>query len=121
MKIIELNVDANANFYCPVTGHQILAPEEYMPSPATAFCLPPDADDFSDITPELQVVWDHVLAASGKANAAPCQLWKQFCDALEHRNDLVVFALTSSGIACGPICSTVYLCIDFAHVADEDR
>ena len=115
MHVVELDVDVDADFFCPVTGHQILAPEDYSPSPATAFCLPPDADDFCDMKPNLRKIWSAVRKSSGKSKPAPWELWGEFCKALEQQRNLVAFALTSHGMACGPVCSTVYLCIDFAY------
>lgn len=120
MQIIELDVDVDHRFYCPVTGQLILAPEDYSPSPATAFCLPPEAEDFCDMRPDLREVWEKVLASSGKKNPEPWELLKPFCEALEQHKNLVVFAVTSYGMTCGPVCSTVYLCIDFAYRVEKE-
>lgn len=119
MQVVELDVDVEAPFYCPVTGQQIIFPEDYTPSPATAFCLPPDADDFADIKPGLRKIWEQVRTASGMEKAAPWELFGEFCKALEQHSNLVLFNLTSHGIACGPISDTVHLCIDFAYGAGE--
>jgi len=64
MHVIELDVDVDHSVYCPVTGQLILAPEEHTPSPATAFVLPPEADDFDAMQPHLKKVWDKVKASS---------------------------------------------------------
>lgn len=119
MQIIELDVDVDHRFYCPVTGQLILAPEDYSPSPATAFCLPPEAEDFDAMQPRLRKIWDKVRAESGNEDAAPWELFEAFCKSLEHENHLVLFNLTSHGMACGPVCSTVHLCIDFAYGSEE--
>ena len=119
MHAIEIDVDVDHSFYCPVTGQLILAPEEYKPSPATAFVLPPEAEDFDAMQPQLRKVWDKGKAASDVEDAAPWQLFKDFCKELEHRENLVLFSLTSHGMACGPACSTVHVCIDFAHGGED--
>ena len=119
MHVIELDVDVDHSFYCPVTGQLILAPEEYKPSPATAFVLPPEAEDFDAMQPSLRKVWDKVKAASDDEHAAPWQLFEEFCKELGHRDSLVLFSLTSHGMACGPVCSTVHVCIDFAHGSED--
>lgn len=119
MQVIEVDVDAEAPFYCPVTGQQIIFLEDYAPSPATAFCLPPDADDFCDMKPGLRKIWDAVLASSGKSNPAPWELWPEFKKAMEKHSNLVVFALNTHGMARGPISDTVRLCIDFAYEKGE--
>lgn len=121
MQVIEVDVAADADFYCPVTGQQIIFPEDYSPSPATAFCLPPYAEDFCDMRPDLREVWEQVLAASGRKTPDPWELLDPFCKALEQHKNLVVFALTSYGMACGPVCSTVYLCIDFAYRVEREE
>jgi hypothetical protein len=119
MHIIELDVDVDHSFYCPVTGQLILAPEEYKPSPATAFVLPPEAEDFDAMQPRLRKVWDNVKAASEDGDALPWQLFDDFCKELGHLDNLVLFSLTSHGMACGPVSSTVHLCIDFAHGSED--
>jgi hypothetical protein len=119
MQVVELDVDVDHRFCCPVTGQLILAPEEYAPSPATAFCLPPEAEDFDAMLPGLRRVWDKVRLASGEKNPAPWQLFEAFCKELEHHSNLVLFSFTTHGMACGPVCDTVHLCIDFAHGAEE--
>ena len=115
MQIIELDVDVDHCFFCPVTGKLILAPEEYAPSPATAFVLPPEAEDFDSMQPGLRRIWDKVRADSGHEDAAPWELLEPFCKELDHEENLVLFNLTSHGMACGSVSSTVHLCIDFAH------
>ena len=93
--------------------------EEYKPSPATAFVLPPEAEDFDAMQPRLRKIWDKVKAASDEEDPQPWQLFEDFCKELEHHENLVLFSLTSHGMACGPVSSTVYLCIDFAHGSED--
>jgi hypothetical protein len=85
MHVLELDVDVDHSFYCPVTGQLILAPEEYKPSPATAFVLPPEAEDFDAMQPGLRKIWDKVKAASDDEDPQPWQLFEDFCKELEHR------------------------------------
>lgn len=119
MQVVELEVDVDHRFYCPVTEQLILAPEEYSPSPATAFCLPPEAEDFDAMLPGLRKVWERVRLASGEETAAPWQLFDEFRKELEHHSNLVLFSLTTHGMACGPVCDMVHLCIDFAYGAED--
>jgi hypothetical protein len=119
MHVIELDVDVDHSFYCPVTGQLILAPEDYKPSPATAFVLPPEAEDFDAMQPRLRKIWDKVKAASDDEDPQPWQLFEDFCKELEHDENLVLFSLTSHGMACGPVSSTVHVCIDFAHGSED--
>lgn len=119
MQIIELEVAVEHRFYCPVTGQLILAPEEYTPSPATAFCLPPEAGDFDAMLPGLRKIWDKVQAESGEEDTMPWQLFEAFCKELEQHSNLVLFSLTTHGMTCGPVSDTAHLCIDFAYGVGE--
>ena len=119
MHVVELDVDVDASFYCPVTGSLILAPEEYRPSPATAFCLPPEAEDFDSMVPELREIWSQVKSEANHEDAVPWELFEAFCKQLEHHSNLVLFSLTSHGMACGPVSSTVHVCIDFAYGSED--
>jgi hypothetical protein len=119
MQVVELDVAVDQRFYCPVTGQLILAPEEYTPSPATAFVLPPEAEDFDAMLPGLRKIWDKVRATPGEENAMPWQLFESFCKELEQHTNLVLFNLTTHGMACGPVSDSVRLCIDFAYGAGE--
>lgn len=119
MQAVELDVDADHRFYCPVTGQLILAPEGYSPSPATAFCLPPEAEEFDAMLPGLRKIRDKVRLATSEGNPAPWELFEAICKELEHHSNLVLLSLTTHGMACGPVSDTVHLCINFAYGAGD--
>jgi hypothetical protein len=117
MHVNEIDIDIGFSFFCPMTGEVISSPEAFGPSSATAFILSPEVDEFDFLSPELEHVWQEVKATHGEA--LPWELFGEFCKKLEGHDNLVLFSLTSSGIACGPVSSTIHICIDFAYLASE--
>lgn len=118
MPLFELDIDDSFNFYCPVTGEQILGPDFFDPSAATAFTFSPEAGDFESIAEPYKAVWDQIERKHG--DEMPSELWARFCKQL---NDdypwLMVFGFTTHGIACGPVSNTIYVAIDFSHGGDD--
>ena len=53
MKEIEFKVDLE-NFYCPVTGEQVLDPEQFNPSPATVFVFLHSHRSFEHLQEDLK-------------------------------------------------------------------
>ncbi len=52
MKEICLNREFE-NFYCPVTGQQVLQPDDYFPTPALVFIYLDEFQSFEYIKPEI--------------------------------------------------------------------
>lgn len=121
MNLFELDIDDSFDFYCPVTGSQILGPEFFHPSPATVFTFSPEAGDFDSIDEPYKAIWDSIEEQFGEEEFGN-ELWSRFCKRLgkEHPN-LLVFGFTSHGIACGPVSNTIYVAIDFAYGAEGDE
>ncbi len=107
----KINVNLNHdNFYCPVTGIQILSAEEFNPSPALKIWYNDGfieylAEDFKLFLSEqgidtsmepLEVEYDDFENVTTKFNS----------------NEYVLFAITRSGIACGPVSTTTFFLID---------
>lgn len=120
MNIYELDIDDSFNFFCPITGTQILGPDSFEPSEATVFTFSPEAGDFDSISEPYKRLWDKIEAKYGEDEFGN-ELWKRFCKRLakEHPN-LLIFGFTTHGIACGPVSNTIYVAIDFAHGGDPD-
>jgi hypothetical protein len=115
----DIEVDISFRFHCPVTGELVTGPEHHGPSSATAFLLGPEAEEFDFLSPELEPIWQAVRDAHDEDEQSPWQLFEEFCQRLEGYENLVLFSLTSSGIACGPVSSTVHVCIDFSRLPDD--
>jgi hypothetical protein len=115
MKIIELNLK-HENFYCPVSG----------------MCLQDETMGYADEAPSVVGFWiGEVVEEPVIKNAKLEAAWEVF-----HRNDRlsfqlttflskyqnddwVVFELTTSGIACGPLSSTIWYVIDMSWEESE--
>ena len=105
MQIVELALE-HPNFFCPITGKRITGDEEYNRSPAQIGLFISEVPDDPEIyDPSLQSQWDAYLA---KVEASDDFL--SIADFLRGINNSgwVAFAITTSGIACGPVSSTAW-------------
>lgn len=121
MHQVQLDLDHD-NFFCPATGFHILGPEHYEPSPATLFVYPEDAGEFEWYSRDLEklestINSDEVVdqCEDGLSNV------ERFLEAIKDKQNLVVFTITTSGIACGPVSSTIHICIDMNYRAGDDE
>lgn len=119
MNLFELDIDDSFNFFCPITGTQILGPDFFAPSEATVFTFSPQAGDFDSISEPYKSLWDKVQEKYGGDEFGD-ELWKRFRKRLakEHPN-LLIFGFTTHGIACGPVSNTIYVAIDFAYGCED--
>ena len=125
MNLFEIDIDEAFDFYCPITGSQILGPDFFHPSPATVFTFSPEAGDFETIDEPYRSIWNEVEEEHSDDDWGS-DLWNHFCQRLreEHPN-LLIFGFSTHGIACGPVSNTIYVAIDFAfgdaeHDEDDD-
>jgi len=124
MTHIEMDVDDDFEFFCPRTGTAILGPEHFEPSAATAFYFVPEAPDFQLLNDALVGKLKPLLDAEDQVDeediSMTCDVFERFSRAVltDHPN-LVLFSFTSHGMACGPVSSTLHICIDFAHGCEE--
>ena len=109
------------NFYCQATDFYVLSEEHYDASPATLFVYIEDAGEFEWYSPELEKLESTVNTEEiedecedGLSNI------ERFLAAIKDKLNLVVFTITTSGIACGPVSSTVHICIDMDYCEEED-
>lgn len=87
MQQISLKLD-HGNFFCPVTGQQILSPETMEASPATAFI-------FLDATSQLVHTSDYLSEFQNHMdNGTAFSKGSQFHEAIKRITNLVVFAVT---------------------------
>jgi hypothetical protein len=99
----------------------MLSEEHYDASPATLFVYIEDAGEFEWYSPELEKLESTVNTEEiedecedGLSNI------ERFLAAIKDKPNLVVFTITTSGIACGPVSSTVHICIDMDYCEEED-
>ena len=111
MQTINLDLD-HSNFFCPITGIQILSDEDFKPTPAVKFFYS-DSGYLHYLSPELKDIlktlgydeYDEDLEFDGDD-------FEKLVDNFKDKSTWVMFAITETGIACGPVWSTVYIGID---------
>lgn len=55
MQIVKLNFDENQVLFCPVTGKQVITPDEpFEETAATLFCYLPEYEEFAFITKNIE-------------------------------------------------------------------
>ena len=87
MQQINLRLD-HVNFYCPVTGQQILGPDTIEASPATVFI-------FQDATRQFAYISDYLSEFQTQVdNGTALSKGSQFHEAIKRITNLVVFDLT---------------------------
>jgi hypothetical protein len=110
MQIIELEL-THFNFFCPATGERILSSEECNDDAKSLmgywldeFLFEPYIKD-----KDLLKAWQKEVKRLDKLDASQ-SIWDEFESFLRNYNvhNWVVFKLTASGIACGPVSNTVW-------------
>ena len=127
MQEVHLNLSHN-NFFCPVTGEQICGDEVANPDVTSVrFIYLPEVGDFETIDPDLEVIADQIredLAAKEEADEDFCEeFFDVFKEALkkdEANESLVIYSISTSGIACGPVGQTVHIAIDMDYEVEDE-
>jgi len=119
MQLIKLDLQHN-NFFCPATGHHIVGPEHYVPSPAMVgmwhFEVLEDPCFFDD---NLQEAWDTYWNDLDEDDLPDVPEFLEKMEASEKGGDIspnwVCFEITTRGMACGPTCEVVWYLIDMDY------
>ena len=112
MQIIDLELDHN-NFYCPVTGSKILSEDSFDSCPSLQGLWTNHSEEPETLQGELEKLWKVYLE---KLDEDDFHDVPEFLKSVDN-NDFVAFAVTTGGMACGPVSSTVWLVIDMNHNA----
>ena len=131
MQIVPLELNHNT-FFCPVTGEQLLSPEDYHCSAATLFhFIDMEGGHLVDPTPEIEILYHDALEDinnglydaydfrfnySDEAKAFEILVYEK----LKQENNYVLFEICNTGYACGPISNTVYIGIDMNYQSAAD-
>ncbi len=120
MQEIHLELD-HLDFYCPVTGKHILSEEDSESSPATAFIYIDDIGEFSGIRPDLLKLYEEKCDFYPENDEDEDDLnpIDRFMKLLKDTPNLVVFNITTSGVACGPVSNTVRVGIDMNYCPSD--
>jgi hypothetical protein len=110
MHMIEMEIDPEMNFFCPMTGKQVFGPDGFKPSKAMAFVYSPDASDFEMIRPWAKKIWD-AIESKASEDDMHTELFERFLEKLQKHSNLVTFVFS----AAGPWTVENYLCFDFAY------
>lgn len=112
MQLVQLDL-AHDNFFCPVTGQAILRGEEaFHASPATVFCYVDEVDEFETISEEAKSIFDTLEIDEDEDSTD--EIFEKFAK-MYSDNNVVCFVITTSGMACGPVSSTVRIGIQMNY------
>ena len=128
MQEVEEDLSHN-NFFCPVTGQQITGDDFANPEvPSIRFIYLPEIEDFETIHPDLKPVADRIrkkIAAKQEKDEDYCEeffdLFKEALKKAKANRSLVIYSITTSGIACGPVSETVHIAIDMDYEEPDDN
>lgn len=110
MHMIEMEIDPEMTFFCPMTGKQVFGPNGFKASKAMAFVYSPDASDFEMIQPWAKKIWDSIESKASPDDMHE-ELFERFLAKLKKHPNLVTFVFS----AAGPWAVTNYLCFDFCY------
>ena len=126
MQILPLKLN-HTSFYCPVTGESLLFSDDYHSSPATLFqFIAIEGGRLVDPKPEIEVLYNEALEEinkglyidyefkyydSNEAKAFEILVYEK----LKEENNYVLFEICTTGLACGPTSSTLYIGIDMNY------
>ena len=109
MQLIELDL-GHSNFFCPATGQQIVSEDFFEPSPATRGVWNDEmTEEPQNLSDEMEDLWNAYVDGIDED-----ENWIELPDFLRgvDQPNWVTFAITTSGLACGPVSSTVWIVID---------
>jgi hypothetical protein len=112
MQTVKLQLD-HSNFYCPVTGQLIVNDEVFQASPATVFTYIDEVGEFEHILPELNEIWEGVEAETDDDDFE-IDRFEKFVKKIED-GAIVCFEITTFGMSCGPVSSTVRIAINMNY------
>ena len=99
--------------HCPVCGVKLLSPDGEGECPHLAYTYFDEVGEFTSVAPHLEEVLSAVLDDE-EADEHPVDLAATKIQA----KSILHLSVETSGMACGPVSSTVYLGIDFSPVGD---
>ena len=113
MQIVEISA-TNYDFFCPVTGNQILSEDSFSPTAATVFALLQSCPErFTFATEELSKAFEEYSAKNKRKDPEEFEVKWHFLKKY-YTKEVVCFEITYGGMACGPVSDTFYLGIDMS-------
>ncbi len=123
MQQVELELKEDYNFYCPVTGQQVISEDDFIPSKAMVFNYVSLQGGFfayaNDWIKKVIIELGMDIADEGWMSyegfrKTMTEIFNRF-----ETENYVCFSITTKGITCGPMSSTTYICIDMGYVYEE--
>ena len=112
MQIIELKRD-DWNFFCPATDRPVFSEDGNPNTPALRGCWYQEVpEEPQHLAEELKPLWQQHLEAQAAAEEGADVVG--FLRSVERPN-WVAFAITTFGIACGPVWSTAWTVLDLSR------
>ena len=96
------------DFFCPITGEQITSEDDFNPSSATTFAWISITGEFEYVNDEFKKLYDDYMANPKNEGD---DFFTDFLDNTD-RHDVVVFEISTDGLACGPSSCTAYIGIN---------
>ncbi len=112
MQIVELTLD-HFNFYCPVTGKQVLGKNDIQPSAAQLFCYFNELSEFIFANELVQSIYEDCDKEAGQDDDAE-DIFDNVISKLDNEN-YVMFKIINSGIESGIRTDIVYLAFDMNY------
>jgi hypothetical protein len=122
MQAVSINYN-NTNFFCPITGVQIISEYNAQLSPASIFLYCDiDSETFESNNPDIQQAYDKILESMRDSDSN--ELYEKYDyipfsyfinEVFEKKDHYILFELTSNGISCGLSSNTVYIVIDTSY------
>jgi hypothetical protein len=110
MHLIEMEIDPEINFFCPMTGEPVFSPEGFQTSEAMTFAYSADAGEFEVIQPWAKKIWD-AIESKASEDEMPEELFDKFLAKFKKHPNLVAFRF----LCDGSFSSETLICFDFAH------
>ena len=107
-----------ADVYCPVCGQALYTQKEDATScEQVVFSYLADIGEFDYVASHLEAQVNSIMEkAEDDEDADPVDI---LLEQLESTS-ILFFSITTSGVACGPTSSTVYVAVDFCPPGAED-
>jgi hypothetical protein len=117
VQIVEMEWQGDpAPIYCPACGHPIYEMDKNpQKCPHVLFTYLSEIGNFDYIIDDLKDTVDRINEFAGEEDINPV---KTFLLTIDSESTLC-FSITTTGIAHGPVSSTVYVAIDFCKANEE--
>ena len=119
MQQVELELREDFEFFCPVTGEQIVFEDDFIPSKAMIFnYVDLEGGFFAFANDWLKKVIIEFGLDIGDEGWMDYEDFDKIMAAIINRvetENYVCFSITTNGMACDPMSSTAYICIDMNY------